>query len=106
MAGLRGAVVARSRTSNAMRPQRRGMGFFSDLKKNLQDEVEKNKELKDALGKLNKSNRGGKAKPAEAAKPSEAESNAKASTDEAFQAAQENLNKVSITDSSESSEST
>jgi len=69
------------------------MGFFSDLKKNLQDEVEKNKELKDALGKLNKSKRGGKAKPAEAAKPSEAESNAKASTDEAFQAAQENLNK-------------
>jgi regulator of replication initiation timing len=65
---------------------RRSMGFFSDLKKNIEEEVEKNKELKEALDKMKKKEGGvdAKAEPAEGSKES----------DEAMKAAKENLAKA------------
>jgi len=43
--------------------QQRSMGFFSNIKKELQDEMDKNKELKDALNKLKSKDVGKKAAP-------------------------------------------
>ena len=45
-------LVSHSCTRNIS--QRHMSGFFSGLKKNLQDELEKNKELKEAVEKLTK----------------------------------------------------
>jgi hypothetical protein len=86
-------------TSNAaLLTARREMGFFNDLKKNLQDEVDKNKELKEALAKYKKD--GGaasEAPPKEEEKDSKAEAEAKAQ--ETLDQAKENFAKVVPTSS-------
>jgi hypothetical protein len=67
------------------------MGFFNDLKKNLQDEVDKNAELKEALNKFKKD--GDKQAEPEAKKGEDATKAA----EEAINQAKENLAKVKNT---------
>merc|ERR1712166_1426448 len=64
--------------------QRRGMGFFGDLKANFKKELDKNKELKEALDKMQKKKGGeatakeGAADASAQAKPKEAKAEAEA----------------------------
>lgn len=69
------------------------MGFFSNLKKNLEEEVNKNQELKEALNKY-KGNKGGKAKSepeagASAEQAEAAKAEAKQKAEEAVKSARE-----------------
>ena len=100
VARLVGFVKPHSGTPTILAHQqssRRSMGFFSDLKKNIQDEVDKNKELKEALGNLQKKDKAGAAK----AEPS---SDGSKQAEEAMKAAQENFAKA--TDEPQSSQPT
>lgn len=104
-AGVRTATSRRA-VQGAQHVPRRRMGFLSDLKRDIQAEVEKNKELKEALDKFKgKGKRGGKtaepqagaeadASKAEAdAARAQSRAEAKEKADAAYQAAKETAEK-------------